>query len=96
MTIEATYAQTELVNRIEQLAGAELASLTRSQLDAIDQFHAGGADAVELILPTLDLSPGMSVLDVGSGHSRRVGHRGGNRPRALAGLERPLRVLSVT
>lgn len=67
MTVETTYAETELVTRIEQLAGTELAALTRSQLDAIDQFHAGGAGAVELILPTLGLSSGMSVLDVGSG-----------------------------
>lgn len=67
MTTDATYTETDLVSTIEQLAGSDLASLTRSQLDAIDQFHGGGADAVERLLPTLGLSPGMTALDVGSG-----------------------------
>jgi sarcosine/dimethylglycine N-methyltransferase len=67
MTTAATYTETDLVATIEHLSGTELASLTRSQLDAIDQFHAGGADAVNLILPALGLRPRMTVLDVGSG-----------------------------
>jgi SAM-dependent methyltransferase len=33
----------------------------------LDQFHAGGTEAVERLLPSLHLSSGMTVLDVGSG-----------------------------
>jgi len=62
-----TYAETDLVASIEALAGAELGSLTREQLDAVDQFHAGGSEAVDRLLPGLGLAPGMTVLDVGSG-----------------------------
>ncbi len=62
-----TYTETDLVPTIEQLAAEELAALTQPQLDAIDQFHAGGAEAVGRILPTLDLSSAMTALDVGSG-----------------------------
>ena len=62
-----TYTETHLVPRIEQLAAEEIAALTQPQLDGIDQFHAGGAEAVSRILPTLELSPAMTALDVGSG-----------------------------
>jgi SAM-dependent methyltransferase len=62
-----TYAETGLVATIEQLAGAALSDLTQPQLDALDQFHAGGADAVDRLLPALALTPAMTVLDVGSG-----------------------------
>jgi sarcosine/dimethylglycine N-methyltransferase len=62
-----TYTETDLVGSIETLAGAELGALTQPQRDAVDQFHSGGAEAVDRILPSLRLAPGMSVLDVGSG-----------------------------
>ena len=62
-----TYTETHLVPAIEQLATQEIGALTQPQLDGIDQFHAGGADAVDRILPTLRLSPAMIALDVGSG-----------------------------
>ena len=62
-----TYAETDLVASIEALAGAELGSLTREQLDAVDQFHAGGSGAVDRLLPSLHLGPGTTALDVGSG-----------------------------
>lgn len=62
-----TYTETDLAATIEQLAGDELAALTQLQLDGIDQFHGGGAEAVDRLLPSLGLTPAMTVLDVGSG-----------------------------
>jgi SAM-dependent methyltransferase len=62
-----TYAETDLVSAIEQLAADDLTALTQTQLDGIDQFHSGGADAVDRLLPGLGLTPTMTVLDVGSG-----------------------------
>jgi sarcosine/dimethylglycine N-methyltransferase len=62
-----TYTETHLVAAIEQLAGVDLADLTQAQRDGIDQFHSGGAEAVDRLLPTLALGPTMTVLDAGSG-----------------------------
>ncbi|MGY2873501.1 sarcosine/dimethylglycine N-methyltransferase [Marmoricola sp. URHA0025 HA25] len=62
-----TYAETGLVDSIEALHGGDLGALTQAQRDGIDQFHSGGAEAVERLLPSLRLEPGMTVLDVGSG-----------------------------
>jgi sarcosine/dimethylglycine N-methyltransferase len=62
-----TYTETNLVAAVEQLAGVDLAALTQPQLDGIDQFHSGGAEAVERLLPSLRLTPSMTALDVGSG-----------------------------
>ena len=62
-----TYTETDLVATIEHLAADDLDALTQPQLDGIDQFHGGGADAVDRLLPGLGLTPAMTVLDVGSG-----------------------------
>jgi ubiquinone/menaquinone biosynthesis C-methylase UbiE len=62
-----TYTETHLVDAIENLAAEEIGALTQPQLDGIDQFHAGGAEAVDRIVPTLRLGPVMTALDVGSG-----------------------------
>jgi sarcosine/dimethylglycine N-methyltransferase len=62
-----TYTETDIVAAIERLAGDDLSSLTEQQWSGVDQFHSGGAEAVDRILPGLQLSPGMTVLDVGSG-----------------------------
>lgn len=62
-----TYTETHVVAAIEQLAAQEIGTLTQPQLDGIDQFHAGGTDAVDRILPSLRLHPPMTALDVGSG-----------------------------
>ena len=62
-----TYTETDLVTSIESLTGLNLAALTQPQLDGIDQFHSGGADAVNRLLPGLGLDAGMTILDVGSG-----------------------------
>jgi sarcosine/dimethylglycine N-methyltransferase len=63
----SAYTETDLVTTIGQLAGADLSDLTQPQLDGIDQFHSGGAEAVDRLIPSLDLSAGMTLLDVGSG-----------------------------
>jgi sarcosine/dimethylglycine N-methyltransferase len=57
-----TYTETDLVATIERLA-----ALTQAQRDQFDQFHSGGSEAVDRLLPSLHLAPGMTVLDVGSG-----------------------------
>lgn len=62
-----TYTETDLVATIERLSGGDLTALTPAQRDRLDQFHSGGAQAVDRILPGLGLEPGMTVLDVGSG-----------------------------
>jgi sarcosine/dimethylglycine N-methyltransferase len=62
-----TYAELDLVTTIERLSGANLTALSQSQLDQIDQFHAGGTEAVDRMLAALRLEPAMSVLDVGAG-----------------------------
>ena len=62
-----TYTETDLVATIERLAGADLAALTQPQRDQFDQFHSGGSEAVDRLLPGLHLAPGMTVLDIGSG-----------------------------
>jgi len=62
-----TYTETDLVATIERLAEADLAALTQPQRDQFDQFHSGGSEAVDRLLPSLHLAPGMTVLDIGSG-----------------------------
>ena len=62
-----TYAETGIVATIERLTGDEIAALSQAQRDELDQFHAGGTEAVDRLLSALRLEPGMTVLDVGSG-----------------------------
>lgn len=62
-----TYTETDLVASIQHLTGDDLAALTQEQRDQLDQFHGGGSEAVDRLLPGLRLAPGMTVLDVGSG-----------------------------
>jgi sarcosine/dimethylglycine N-methyltransferase len=62
-----TYTETDLVAAIERLAEADLATLTQLQRDQFDQFHSGGSEAVDRLMPSLHLAPGMTVLDIGSG-----------------------------
>jgi hypothetical protein len=58
-----TYTETDLVASIECLAGDDLAALSQEQRDQFDQFHSGGSEAVDRLLPGLHLTPGMTVLD---------------------------------
>ena len=62
-----TYAETDLVATIERLAGGDLAAMSQPQGDQLDQFHSGGTEAVDRLLPSLRLEPGMTEIDVGSG-----------------------------
>jgi ubiquinone/menaquinone biosynthesis C-methylase UbiE len=52
------------------------------ELDNLDQFHIGGADATDLLIGSLVLGRGDRVLDVGSGFggpARQIARRTGNR-----------------
>jgi sarcosine/dimethylglycine N-methyltransferase len=62
-----TYTETDLVASIQQLTGRDLTELEQDQWDRLDQFHAGGSEAVDRLLPSLRLAPETTVLDVGSG-----------------------------
>jgi SAM-dependent methyltransferase len=62
-----TYIETDVVASIERLSGQALDALDPNQRDLLDQFHAGGPEAVQRLLPGLRLAAGMTVLDVGSG-----------------------------
>ncbi|MFC6704554.1 SAM-dependent methyltransferase [Flexivirga alba] len=62
-----TYTETDLIGTIEERTAEHIGALSRAQLDDIDQFHAGGTAAVDRLLPSLRLGPGMTALDVGSG-----------------------------
>jgi sarcosine/dimethylglycine N-methyltransferase len=62
-----TYTETDLVAKIERLAGSDLSAMTQVDRDRIDQFHSGGPEAVHRLLGGLHLDAGMTVLDVGSG-----------------------------
>lgn len=62
-----TYTESDIVATIEQLAGAGLAAIPRARLDAFDQYHAGGREAIERLIPHLALTADSRVLDVGSG-----------------------------
>lgn len=62
-----TYNETDIVTTVEQLTGADLSALPRTQWADIDQFHAGGSEAIERLIPHLALTAGATALDVGSG-----------------------------
>jgi cyclopropane fatty-acyl-phospholipid synthase-like methyltransferase len=69
-----TYTETALVERIEHLAQNPVTDLTQAQREQFDQFHTGGSEAVDLIIPGLQLTPRMTVLDVGSGFGGPARH----------------------
>lgn len=58
---------TEAVLDALSSAGVEIDKLQPSDLFPVDQLHAGGAGAAEHLIAKLDLSPGLRLLDVGSG-----------------------------
>jgi len=79
-----TYAETALAQTISRLLNEhpELDASTDGALDNLDQFHIGGAEAVDLLIPTLALADKDVVLDVGSGFggpARQIARRTGNR-----------------
>ncbi|MEV0903302.1 SAM-dependent methyltransferase [Streptomyces hokutonensis] len=78
-----TYGETAVDQTIDQLLSdhRDLDAAADGALDNFDQFHIGGADAVELLIPTLALTQGDVVLDVGSGFggpARQIARRTGN------------------
>jgi SAM-dependent methyltransferase len=75
-----TYSETDVAGAIGRLSGRDFAELTRDERDLIDQFHAGGPEAVDLTIAPLGLAADRTVLDVGSGFggpARRVAQRTG-------------------
>jgi SAM-dependent methyltransferase len=64
-----TYTEDDIAGTIDRLLGdaRHRGPLTPAQLAGVDQFHVGGAEAVDRLLPALALSPTSLVLDVGSG-----------------------------
>jgi SAM-dependent methyltransferase len=79
-----TYAGTAVNQTISRLLSdhPELDVSTDGALDNLDQFHIGGADAVDLLIPTLALADKDVVLDIGSGFggpARQIARRTGNR-----------------
>ena len=67
-----TYTETDLVATIESLTGRDLAALTQPQRDQFDQFHSGGSEAVDRLLP----EPSPLTWTVGSRHRVRAGRAG--------------------
>lgn len=62
-----TYSESDLVATIERLTGRPIGELSQADRDRIDQYHAGGREAVDRLVPGLRLEAGRTVLDVGSG-----------------------------
>ncbi|MCI3276148.1 SAM-dependent methyltransferase [Streptomyces cylindrosporus] len=79
-----TYEESAVTRTIDRLLNDhqhELDPSADGALDNLDQFHIGGAEAVERLIPTLALTPGDIVLDVGSGFggpARQIARRTGN------------------
>ncbi|MCW2859953.1 MAG: Methyltransferase type 11 [Actinoallomurus sp.] len=64
-----TYEETAVDQTIDRLLSEhpDLDASADGSLDNLDQFHIGGADAVDLLIATLALADGDRVLDIGSG-----------------------------
>ena len=78
-----TYGETALNQTIDRLLSdhRDLDASADGALDNLDQFHIGGADAVERLIPALALAHGDVVLDIGSGFggpARQIARRTGN------------------
>jgi SAM-dependent methyltransferase len=79
-----TYAEAAVSQTISRLLREhpDLDASTDGALDDLDQFHIGGAEAVDLLIPTLALSDADVILDIGSGFggpARQIARRTGNR-----------------
>lgn len=78
-----TYGEPDVDQAIDRLLSAhpEVDAAAGGALDNLDQFHIGGAEAVDLLIPGLALTEGDVVLDVGSGFggpARQIARRTGN------------------
>ena len=68
--LNAQYGGTDIAARIFdrlRLAGKDLHRLTREDLTAIDEFHAGGRDSTRELALIAGIRPGARVLDLGCG-----------------------------
>jgi len=79
-----TYGETGINQMINRLLDEhpDLDASADGALDNLDQFHIGGADAVDLLIGSLALTGGDRVLDVGSGlggPARQIARRTGSR-----------------
>ena len=78
-----TYQETDLMAKIDRfLADAGVDAADPAALNAFDHYHAGGSDAVELLIPSLGVSADDTVLDVGAGFggpARQIAFRTGAR-----------------
>ncbi|MEU0495899.1 methyltransferase domain-containing protein [Mycobacterium sp. NPDC006124] len=64
-----TYDEHDVADRIIAMldSGRSEEFFTPEQTGLLDQYHAGGVGAVDELIPSLALSPGDLVIDVGSG-----------------------------
>ena len=63
-----TYQETDLITKIDKfLADSGVDATDPAALNAFDQYHAGGAAAVDLLIPSLRVTSESTVLDVGAG-----------------------------
>jgi SAM-dependent methyltransferase len=79
-----TYGETAVGQTIDRLLREhpDLDAAAEGALDSLDQFHIGGADAVDLLIGGLELAAGDRVLDIGSGFggpARQLARRTGSR-----------------
>jgi SAM-dependent methyltransferase len=79
-----TYTETDVALNLDRLLSEHpgFDAATDGALDSLDQFHIGGGDAVDRLIPTLALVESDVVLDVGSGFggpARQIARRTGNR-----------------
>ncbi|MDX1892672.1 class I SAM-dependent methyltransferase [Mycolicibacterium sp. 050158] len=64
-----TYTEHDVAGRITAMldSGQSEGYFTPEQTGLLDQYHAGGVGAVDKLIPSLAISPGDVVIDVGSG-----------------------------
>lgn len=64
-----TYTEHDVTEKITAVldSGNTAGNFTPEQIGLLDQYHAGGVGAVDKLIPSLAISPGDTVIDVGSG-----------------------------
>ena len=73
-----TYTERDVAGQLAATLDAVDGPFTPEQTGLLDQYHAGGVDAVDKLIPSLALSRGDVVIDVGSGFggpARRIAER---------------------